>query len=135
MNFGTTTLSVNNLSATGYVLQNGDPAFLAGTTYYWRVVSTDSLGNATISPANNFKVRSKTILYDLAIGTSHGGLTPSFTGSDAVLVKENIAVPTYTVPSSQPLDEIGLTNSSDRYFWRVTAKDEAGNSVYVHRYG
>ena len=65
---------------------------------------------------NNFKVRAKTILYDLAVGTAHGGSTPSFTGSDAVLVKENIAVTTYTVPDSPPLDEIGLGNSSDKYF-------------------
>ena len=108
--------------------QERDLLFNRGTLYYWRVTSTDNFGNETVSETNTFRVRAKSLKYDLAIGTAHSSSTPSFAGSDAVYHRENITLATHTIPSATPLDEIGQNGSGDKYFWKVTATDEAGNS-------
>ncbi|MBL92740.1 MAG: hypothetical protein CMH56_13125, partial [Myxococcales bacterium] len=124
---GTTTLATG-LANPGYQTGSGDILFNPGTLYYWRVISADNFGNATTSETYTFRVRSKTIRYDFAIGSAHSTSTPSFAGSDAVYHRDNINVTTHTIPDSMPLDEINIYNPDERYYWMVTAKDEAGNS-------
>lgn len=105
---------ITGLTANFHTL-SGTNAIPAGTTFYWRVITTSPGGETSQTPGSAITIRPNAIEYDFELSTDN---------TFATLVNtRHVEEPMVTLLDSQPIIE------GTNYWWRVRAIDKAGNST------
>ncbi|MEK8022931.1 MAG: carbohydrate binding domain-containing protein, partial [Candidatus Hydrogenedentota bacterium] len=146
--FGALLLDSTAALATSTTVLFGGPGLSASDTIFWRVVAYDTAGNATVSsetrtlvvdteppvpftrdtPVNGATTMSNVTIRWNASGDTHSGLA-----SYRVEVSNDSAFGFVAIDTTlaAPDTDLAILLPQDTWFWRVTARDDVGNTRYA----
>jgi len=120
--FSNLVLNLPGGTQSNYALTQSN-ALTRGTTYYWRLLVADTLGNSRTSPTYRFTVDAKQSQYVLRVA-KNSSVSP-------VDEFERFLGPNVTEYTPQPFEELDV---SQPYYWQVVASDPAGNERFSSIY-